>query len=86
MTGKSVGPVLSNDAWVIYEVIGHQEAEMEHFLDDRDEMSEKHKERLQEQEFDLYRRETQRRFEEAGRVRRYHSNIQRYVSTFSGRR
>lgn len=86
VTGKSVGPVLSNDAWVIYEVIGHQEAEMEHFLDDRDEMSEKHKEMLQEQEFDLYRRETQRRFEEAGRVRRYHSNIQRYVSTFSGRR
>ena len=85
VTGKSIGPVISNDAWVIYEVIDHQEAEMEHFLDSRDEMFERQKELLQGQEFDLYRGETQRRFEEAGRVRRYHSNIQRYISTLSGR-
>ena len=82
-TGKPVGPVRSGEDWVVYEVIGRQEAEMIGFVDTRDELLEREKARRQQQAFDIYREETRRRFEQAGRVRRYPLNIQRYVDALS---
>ena len=82
-TGKAVGPVRSGNDWAVYEVVERQEAEMIGFVDARDDLLEREKARRQEQAFGIYREEVRRRFEQAGRVRRYPTNIQRYVGQLS---
>ena len=82
-TGKAVGPVRSGNDWVVYEVVERQEAEMIGFVDARDNLFEKEKARRQQQAFEIYREEVRQRFEQAGRVRRYPINIQRYVGQLS---
>ena len=81
--GKTVGPVRSGNDWAVYDVVERQEAEMIGFVDARDDLFEQEKARRQQQAFEIYREEVRRRFEQAGRVRRYSTNIQRYVGQLS---
>lgn len=85
VTGNIVGPIRSGNVWAVYEVVASQEADMFNFPDKRDELLQREKARRQGKAFDIYRGEVLRRFEQAGRVRRYQLNIQRYAETLSGR-
>lgn len=77
------GPVRAGANWAVYRVVERQPADMAAFEDAREELLRQQEQAKKQQVFDLYKAEVRRRFEEAGRIRRYDDRIEAYVQALA---
>jgi peptidyl-prolyl cis-trans isomerase D len=81
--GTIVGPVNAGGDWVIYTVVDHQDAEMFRFDDERTKLLDTERTRKQDEIFNLFKGEVQKRFEADGKIKRYETRIENYLQAIA---
>ena len=81
--GTIVGPVNAGGDWAIYTVVDHQAAEMFRFDDERTKLLNTERTRKQDEIFNLFKGEVQKRFEADGKIKRYETRIENYLQAIA---
>jgi len=81
--GTIVGPVNAGGDWAVLSVLDHQEAEMFRFDDERAEMLEDARTRKRDEIFNLFKGEVRKRFEAAGKIKRYETRIENFLQAIA---
>ena len=81
--GTIVGPVNTGGDWAVLSVLDHQDAEMFRFDDERAEMLEDARTRKRDEIFNLFKGEVRKRFEAAGKIKRYETRIENFLQAIA---